>query len=260
MVVLGTALEIFTKLGGAFASRWLHVIVGITWIGLLYYFNVVQVPAFAELDADARNKAMDKITWRALWWFRWSALATLVTGIAILAAQTDQVGDKQQLWSGDYFKSAPGMSILTGILLAVTMFANVWLVIWPKQQIVIANARNVLAGGQADPAVPDAARRGALASRQNTIFSIPMLLFMVGTSHFFGSSHFLFDPSSGRRVIYWIVTLVVWLVLELNALGMIAGTGATWTKKIYDTHINAIITGLVLAVGWYALWEIVLRA
>jgi uncharacterized membrane protein len=259
-MVLATALEIFTKVGGAFASRWLHVIVGITWIGLLYYFNFVQVPAFAELDADARNKAMDKITWRALWWFRWSALATLITGVAILAAQTDQVGDKQQLWSGDYFKSAPGMSILTGVLLAVTMFANVWLIIWPKQQVVIGNARNVLAGGQADPAAPDAARRGALASRMNTIFSIPMLLFMVGTSHFFLSSHFLQEPSGGRRVVYWIVTIVVWLILELNALGVIAGTAQTWTKKIYETHLNAIITGLVLAIGWYALWEIVLRA
>lgn len=259
-MVLGAALEIFTKVGGAFASRWLHVIVGITWIGLLYYFNVVQVPAFAELDADARNKAMDKITWRALWWFRWSALATLITGIAILAAQTDQTGDSQQLWSADYFKVAPGISILTGVLLAVTMFANVWLVIWPAQKVVIGNARNVLAGGQADPAAPDAARRGALASRMNTIFSIPMLLFMVGTSHFFVSSHFRQDPSGNRRIAYWVITLVAWAILELNALGVIAGTAPNWTKKIYETHLNAIITGFVLAVGWYALWEILLRA
>jgi len=258
-MVVGTALEVITRLGGSFVSRWLHVVVGITWIGLLYYFNFVQTPAFAELDADARNKAMDKITWRALWWFRWSAMATLLTGILILAFGVN--GAESDFTSSDFWKSNEGVAIATGILLAVTMFANVWLVIWPKQQVVIANARNVLAGGEADPATPDAARRGALASRMNTIFSIPMLLFMVGAPHFFGASA-QWDAAgqSGKRTVYWIVTVIVWGVLELNALGLIAGTAQNWTKKIYETHLNAIITGFVLAVGWYALWEIVLRA
>lgn len=255
-MVLGTALEIITRLGGSFASRWLHVIVGITWIGLLYYFNVVQTPAFAELDADARSKAMDKITWRALWWFRWSAAATVATGILILAFGTD--GTESNFTSADFWRSSEeGIAIATGILLAVTMFANVWMVIWPKQQIVIGNARNVLAGGQADPNAAAAARRGALASRMNTIFSIPMLLFMVGAPHFFNLRYD--TSSSGHRAIYWVITAVVWLALELNALGVIGGTAANWTKKIYETHINAIITGFALAVGWYALWEIVFR-
>jgi hypothetical protein len=258
-MVLGTALEVLTRLGGSFVSRWLHVVVGITWIGLLYYFNFVQVPAFAELDGDARNKAMDKITWRALWWFRWSAAATLATGILILAFGSEAA--ESDFTNADFWKGNEGVAIATGILLAVTMFANVWLVIWPKQQVVIANARNVLAGGQADPAAPAAARRGALASRMNTIFSIPMLLFMVGAPHFFGSSsHFNTLTHSGRRGLYFAITLVVWALLELNALGLIGGTAPNWTKKIYDTHLNAIVTGFVLAIGWYALWEIVLRA
>ena len=96
------------------------------------------------------------------------------------------------------------MSIATGILLGVTMFANVWLVIWPNQQIVIANARNVQAGGEADPEAAAAGRRAALASRQNTIFSFTMLVFMVGTSHFFGGG--AFDVADGgNRAIYWLV-------------------------------------------------------
>ena len=130
MIVVADALNIISRNGGAFASRWAHVVVGIMWIGLLYYFNFVQVPAFAEMEAAARNNALDKLAWRALWWFRWAAAATVVTGIMILMFQ--QAGDKMQLVSGDYWKSSTGMSIATGILLGLTMFANVWLVIWPS--------------------------------------------------------------------------------------------------------------------------------
>ena len=158
-VVVADALNIISRIGGAFASRWLHVVVGIMWIGLLYYFNFVQVPAFAEMDPAARNNAMDKLAWRALWWFRWAAVATVITGLLILIFQ--QEGTKAQLVSGDYWKSISGMSITTGILLALIMFVNVWGVIWRKQQIVIGNARNVQAGGEADPAAPAAARLGA---------------------------------------------------------------------------------------------------
>ena len=60
-------------------SRWGHVVAGITWIGLLYYFNFVQVPAFAQMDPAARADAMDKLAWRALWWFRWSSVLTVLT-------------------------------------------------------------------------------------------------------------------------------------------------------------------------------------
>ena len=91
-----------------------------------------------------------------------------------------------QLFDGDYIKTSPGMSIYTGILLALTMFLNVWLVIWPNQKKVIANARNVQAGGEADPDAAAAGRKALLASRMNTIFSFTMLMFMVGTSHFLG--------------------------------------------------------------------------
>src|SRR5438093_2692703 len=134
-MVVADAINIISRNGGAFASRWAHVVVGITWIGLLYYFNFVQVPSFAQMDAAARNNAVDKLASRALWWFRWAAPATVLTGILILWFQ--QPGTDPQLFSGDYWKTSTGMSIATGILLGLTMFGNVWLVIWPNQRKVI---------------------------------------------------------------------------------------------------------------------------
>jgi uncharacterized membrane protein len=257
-MALADVIIIISRFGGAFVSRWLHVIMGITWIGLLYYFNFVQVPAFAEMDAGARNNAIDKLASRALWWFRWAAAATLATGILILLFQ--QEGTKTQLFDGDYWKSTPGMSIATGILLALTMFFNVWLVIWPNQKKVINNARNVQAGGEADPAAAAAGRKAAMASRQNTIFSFTMLMFMVGTAHFFNLSKFKLLPSGGDRATYWIIALVIWLVFELNALGVIGGTKPGGTNVIYDTHKAALWTGFILVAVYYMLFYLVLKA
>src|SRR6266480_6782586 len=217
-LVLGSALDIFSRDGFSYLSRWSHVFVGITWIGLLYFFNFVQVPAYAQMEASARNNAIDKLTSRALWWFRWAAAATLVSGIALLFI------DPKELYKSDFMKSAPGVAIYAGILLAVTMFLNVWLVIWPNQKKVIANARNVQAGGEADPDAPAAGRKALLASRMNAIFSFTMLMFMVGTAHFFLPGDFKIAPSGGDRATYWIIALVIWLVLELSALGVIGGT------------------------------------
>jgi len=240
--------------GLEFLFRWAHVLAGITWIGLLYYFNFVQVPSFAELDAGARNQAVDKLASRALWWFRWAAAATFALGVMILLVQR-KVGETggSRLFQSDYWKTASGVSIATGILLGVTMFANVWLVIWPNQKRVIANARNVLAGGEADPDAAAAGRRAALASRQNTIYSFTMLLFMIGTAHFFGN---FTTTDGGNRAIYWLITLVLWLLLELNCLGIIGGTSPQGTNWIYETHQRAIATGFVLVVVWYLLWVI----
>ena len=122
------------------------------------------------------------------------------------------------------------------------MFLNVWLVIWPNQKIVIANARNVQAGGEADPNAAAAARKSALASRQNTIFSLPMLVFMVGTSHFPYDTGI--DTSGSKRTAFWIVWIVIWGLFEINALGVF-GTSQGSTRVIYDTHRNAIITSFI---------------
>ena len=248
------AINIFHRTPGLeFLFRWAHVVVGIVWIGILYYFNFVQTPAFAEMDAGARNNAIDKLASRALWWFRWGAAATALTGFLILLAEIDPNGNAR-LFSGDYWKGAEGISIATGILLALTMLGNVWMVIWPNQKKVIANARNVQSGGQADPAAAAAARTSALASRMNTIFSFPMLFFMVGTANFFGAYS---TADSGSRAGYWVATLVLWIVLELNALGIFGGKAAGRPNLwIYENHWRAIGTGVVLAAVWYALWEI----
>ena len=250
---MALALDIFDNFGLNFLARWAHVLTGITWIGLLYYFNFVQVPAFASFEAGTRNEAIDKLASRALWWFRWAALATFLFGLLIGFIPLSDGGDGAFLTDG-YFKSVPGLSIATGMLLGITMFVNVWAVIWRNQKIVIANARNVIAGGQADPAAADAGRRAALASRQNTIFSLPMLFFMVGTAHFFPIGNY---STASDRGIYWAITGIIWLVLELNCLGIIGGRGTNITNWIYEDHKRAIGAGLVLVVVWYALWEII---
>jgi len=244
-------IQIFEKFGIDFLLRWGHVLVGIAWIGLLYYFNFVQVPAFAELEPGTRNQTVDKLASRALWWFRWAAAATLVFGL-LLAIHQEYDGDPQ-LFSSDYMKTGSGLSVVVGMLLGITMFLNVWLVIWPNQKKVIANARNVLGGGEADPGAADAGRKALLASRQNAIFSFAMLMFMVGTAHFFtayGNNEGLLDD----RGIFWAITLVLWAGLEANCLFNRGTNLGTW---IYENHKRAIGAALVLAAVWYALWEII---
>jgi uncharacterized membrane protein len=235
------------------AFRMSHVIVAIMWMGLLWFFNFVQTPAFAEMEPAARNNALDKLTWRALWWFRWAAAATVVFGILIIAVFPDN-------YKSEFWKSSAGVTLILGIVMGLTMAANVWMVIWPKQQIVIANARNVQAGGEANPAAAAEGRLSAMASRQNTIFSLPLLVFMVGVSHFYNRIHF--DPTPGKVKwgIYLVVGLVIILVLELNALGKISGTGSGGLNVIYETHKNAMYTGFVLIAFFYIFAEIVLRA
>jgi uncharacterized membrane protein len=246
------ALDIFDNYGLNFLSRWAHVLAGITWIGLLYYFNFVQVPSFANLEAGTRNEVTDKLASRALWWFRWAAAATFLFGLLIGFIPLSSGGDGI-FTTSDFFKGPEGIAIATGMLLGITMFLNVWLVIWPKQKVVIANARNVLAGGEADPNAAAAGRKALLASRMNTIFSFAMLFFMIGAAHFFALGGY--DTGSDRAV-YWIVTVVIWAVLELSALGVLGGTGQNASNWIFDDHKRAIVVGLVLVVVWYALWEI----
>ena len=172
-------------------------------------------------------------------------MLTLLSGISILAFQ-DQ-------FDGDYFKTASGTSIATGILLALVMFSNVWFVIWPVQKRVIANAENVMAGGQADPAAAGFARRGLLASRTNTVLSIPMLFFMAATSHFAPVHD---ASSSGKRGAFLGIMLFITAILELNALGLLGGTAPSPTTRYLETHRDTIIAGFAYAVVLIALFEI----
>ena len=249
-------MEIFSRDRLWGALRMAHVIVAVMWMGLLWFFNFVQTPAYAEMDPAARNNAFDKLTWRALWWFRWAAAATVAFGILLIGIQSGS----DNVYSNDYWRSTAGVTLLIGILFGFIMLYNVWMVIWPNQQIVIANARNVQAGGEADPNAAAAARAGAMASRQNTIFSLPLLVFMVGASHFYNFSHFDPKPSTGLWVIYLLVGIAVAIILEANALGKVSGRGSTGLNVIYETHKNAMYTGFGLILGFYLLAEIMLRS
>src|SRR5712691_13244860 len=126
-------MALFSDAGVELLLRWLHFLAGITWIGLLYYFNFVQGPFFAEADGATKSAATQKLVPRALWWFRWGAMFTFLAGILmylIRLAQTD---------AGAFYSSQYGIAITVGGLIGTIMFLNVWLVIWPKQQIVIAS-------------------------------------------------------------------------------------------------------------------------
>ncbi len=232
----------FTKAGILGGLRISHVMFAAMWMGLLWFFNFVQTPAYAEMDAGARNNAFDKLTWRALWWFRWGAMATFVSGLLILAI------DSGDTFTGDFWKSPGGNVFATAIVFGAIMAANVWMVIWPNQQIVIANARTVSAGGEANPEAPKAARRGAMASRQNTIFSFTVFLGMIGGRDFFvgfGAS------KTGVRILYYILILAIAVGLELNSLGKFGTEVGKPNTKIYDTHQNAIYAALgIMAFVW----------
>jgi uncharacterized membrane protein len=237
-------MELFTQDGGIMLSRWAHYLAGVCWIGLLWYFNFVQTPAFVAFEAGPRTEAIRKLVPRALWWFRYGALLTLLSGLLVLAFQEN--------FDGDYMKSPMGISISTGILLALIMFGNVWGIIWPNQKIVIENARRTAAGEEALPNAAAAGRKGACASRTNTLFSIPMLFFMGATSHF--APKFLGHDTEPKRAIYWIVTLVLIVAIEAIALSAPA-VGAPQAWHI-DSHRNTIIAGFVLAAVLILLFEV----
>jgi uncharacterized membrane protein len=237
------SVELFSRYGFTGALRWLHVLAGITWIGLLYYFNFVQVPSFAQLSPAARNEAIQKLATRALWWFRWAAVATAVLGILITGATKD--------YYQDFFKRANGASIFLGMIIGLVMLTNVWMYIWPNQRIVIANATGVLEGKEPLPDAAAAGRRAFLPSRQNTLFSVAMLWFMVGTSHFYTGADFAASVSGGKVAAFLIISLLIVGVLEANALGFIGGTGPGPLKWPYESVRNVIISAFAL---WAVLW------
>lgn len=223
-----------------FMLRWIHFLAGITWIGLLYYFNFVQTPFFAEADPAVRSGAIQKLVPRALWWFRWGAMFTFLAGLLIYL---DRLG---RLGGADFYTSSYGLTITVGGLLGTLMFLNVWLVIWPNQKVVIASATQVAQGGQALPEAATAGRRAALASRTNVVFSIPMLFFMGAASHY---SFGLATAGSAWTII--ILASVIMAVIEWNAL--VGTQGAT--KKPLDSVSGALWSGFILTLVYYIIFE-----
>jgi hypothetical protein len=147
-------------LGGSYFGpffTFLHVVCGITWIGLLYYFNLVQIPTVPAMPADLKPAIGKYIAPEALWWFRWSALATVVTGVIVFATPS----------------AVHDLTLVTGAILGLIMAFNVWFVIWPNQQKALG-----LVPAEDDEKTK-AARLAMLTSRANFVLSIPMLYCMV---------------------------------------------------------------------------------
>jgi uncharacterized membrane protein len=139
------------------------------------------------------------------------------------------------------------------------MAANVWMVIWPAQKIAIGSSVAVSEGGEADPAAPAAAKRAARASRVNTLFSIPLIFFMMFPSHFsahFGDVKNSMMVDSGARIVIWIVFAVIWVAMEIAALGKLGGYDGFLNKKVLDKHRHTIGYGLGITLVLYLLFEI----
>ncbi|MDD9815799.1 MAG: urate hydroxylase PuuD [Gammaproteobacteria bacterium] len=150
-------------------DRWLHILAGITWIGLLYYFNFVQVPGLAAAKADGTAPGITKhIAPRALLWFRWAAVVTWVTGFLYLLSGHAAGGAMAAFTLQD-----AALPIGIGAWLGTIMLLNVWGIIWPNQKKVLGMVE------ASDEEKAKAARRALLASRTNTMLSIPMLFFMI---------------------------------------------------------------------------------
>ena len=159
-----------------FLFRWLHVISGVMWVGLLWYFNFVQTPSMPNIPEDQRPAITGHIAPRALFWFRWAALSTVVTGL-IVAYMNGYILEAATLGLTDGV--AKHAAIGFGGWLGLIMAFNVWFIIWPNQQKVLGLV-------EADPAAKaSAARTAALTSRANTMLSIPMLYAMVSAQNLY---------------------------------------------------------------------------
>jgi uncharacterized membrane protein len=163
-----------------FVARWLHIICGVMWIGLLWYFNFVSTPTTPSIPAELRPALGKYITPAALFWFRWSAMGTIVLGI-ILAALNGYLLQAYTLDAMEGFITPTYLMIGIGMWLGTIMWFNVWFIIWPNQQ----KALNI-GGKYADlsaEAKASSAKTAGMFSRINTMLSIPMLFCMAAASH-----------------------------------------------------------------------------
>ena len=173
IVVLAVMLAIagsFGKMGEhaywAFFMRWLHVLSGVMWIGLLWYFNFVQIPSMPRIPDEQKPAVGKVIAPTALFWFRWAALATVITGLLVISMSPGALVRALSI-------QAPFQAIGVGMWLGLVMAFNVWFIIWPNQKKALGMVQV-----EAD-AKAKAARMAMLTSRFNTMLSIPMLYCMV---------------------------------------------------------------------------------
>jgi uncharacterized membrane protein len=197
--------------------RSFHILFGIAWIGLLYYFNFVQTEYVKVADPDAKADVMKKLAPNALWWFRWAAFFTFLTGLILIHQITARIGTE----------------IILGVIMGTIMMLNVWGIIWRNQKIVL---------GMKDGDVATAAAKAGLASRTNTLFSVPMLMYMVYSAHAPGSYLVLEDWSS----LSLIIGLAIIFVIEGNAIwGKMLPVIASVRAVITSSFVLAIIFKLI---------------
>ena len=206
-----------------FLFRWTHVLFGIVWIGMLYYFNFVQGSYFKAATPEALKDAKEKLAPNALWWFRWGAMLTFITGLILFS------GVGKMRVTNDY--------IVIGALMGTLMFLNVWLIIWPNQKIALGMV-------EGDGAI--AAAKALLASRTNTLFSAPMLFAMLASPHLGYSGQHLLSAQGGD--IGMILAIVVIVLLEINALIGKMGPIASVKGVI---HCSLGLTALLVALLIY---------
>lgn len=226
---------LLTNPGLYYIFKWLHFFFGVMWIGHLYYFNFTQGTFMAGADASTKSQVTQKLVPVALYWFRWGAMWTFVTGLLMLGTSS---------WVGFNMHGDWGVKILTGSLFGTLMWANVWFVIWPKQKVIIKSAEQVAGGGAAIPEAAAYAPQALLASRTNTMFSIPMLFFMGA------ASHLGVQMDMSNVGIYFIALLILAGALEFNALK--GKLGPMTTVK------GVITSGFVLTAIVYLMMEIIL--
>jgi uncharacterized membrane protein len=183
-VILAVVIALLLPIGFDFNAQsliiWIHVLAGITWIGLLYYFNFVQVPALAEAAKDTGGPGGAGITKyvapRALWWFRWGAVVTWLSGATYLG-HVGMLDDAFALGLNTGVFPNAATTIGIGAWLGTIMLINVWGLIWPNQKKILG-----LVQASADE-IAKARKIAFIASRTNTLLSIPMLMSMVGFGH-----------------------------------------------------------------------------
>ncbi len=206
-----------------FLARWAHLLFGITWIGLLYYFNFIQGGYFKKASPEALKDAKANLAPEALWWFRWGAMFTFITGLILLV--------------GVVKSNAMNNYIIIGAAMGTLMFLNVWLIIWPNQKIALG----LVEGG-------DAAAAGAkalLASRTNVLFSGPMAFGMLAGPHF-GMTGLSGAYGSTVGGVGLIAALAIIAALEVNAIAGKQGPMTTVKGVIHcSIGLTVILAGLV---------------
>ena len=200
-----------------FIIRWGHLLSGITWIGMLYYFNFVQGGYFKSASAEGLADAKAKLAPNALWWFRWGAMYTFFTGLYLFSTLGSTI-------SGNSY-------ILLGGLMGNIMFLNVWVLIWPSQRIAL---------GIIEGDAPKAAAKALLASRTNTLLSAPMAFFMLASAH----KHQILGGLGLDAGFYIAVGIVI--LIQLNAIFGKQGPLASIKGVILSSFALTAVLTLIL--------------